>query len=96
MKLTKKQAEDLIQFLNNERNNRLPCPICGNVNWVISDSLWEVREFNGGNLVIGGQSAIMPMVAISCSKCGETHFLNAIQLGIVSKDQPIEEATKQK
>lgn len=84
MKLTQEQAQQVIQQLNNDRDKRMPCNICGNNNWIINDTIWEIREFNGGDFVLGGNSSLMPMIAISCSKCGNTHFLNAIKLGIIS------------
>ena len=34
----------------------------------------------------------MPIIAISCSKCGNTHFLNAIRLGVV-ETQPSNESS---
>ncbi|MEE0916778.1 MAG: hypothetical protein UIQ67_00555 [Bacteroidales bacterium] len=38
-----------------------------------------------GNMVIGGaNSAIMPMIPISCANCGHTRFLSAIKLGIIN------------
>lgn len=94
MKLTPEQANQIIQQLNNDRDKRQPCNVCGNNNWIINDTIWEIREFNGGNFVLGGNSSIMPMISISCSKCGNTHFLNAIKLGIVSPQPPKEETEK--
>ena len=88
MKLTQEQANQIIQQLNNDRDKRLPCGICGNNDWIINDTIWEIREFNGGDFILGGNSSIMPMISISCSKCGNTHFLNAIKLGVISPQVP--------
>jgi ribosomal protein S27AE len=87
MKLTQDQANRIIQQLNDDRDRRLPCGVCGNNNWIINDTIWEIREFNGGDFVLGGNTSLMPMISISCSKCGNTHFLNAIKLGVISPKQ---------
>lgn len=97
MKLNKEQASKVIQQLNDNRQNRRPCSFCGNNNWIINDTIWELREFNNGNFVLGGDSFVMPIIAISCSKCGNTHFLNAIKLGVVesqSNNESSDETTK--
>lgn len=83
MKLDKEQAAKVIQQLNDNRQNGRPCSFCGNNNWIINDTIWELREFNNGNFILGGDSLVMPIIAISCSKCGNTHYFNAIKLGVV-------------
>ena len=82
MKLTNKQKQLVIKKLDGIHS----CPACGNHQLAISDTLFEVREINGGNLVIGGNSSIYPLLALSCSACGHTLFFNAILLGIISTD----------
>ena len=83
MKLSQDQIAKVIQQLNNDRQNRRPCGVCGNNHWVINDTVWESREFNYGNFVLGGDTLVMPLIAVSCSKCGNTHFLNAIKIGVI-------------
>src|SRR5262245_4038379 len=36
-----------------------PCTVCGNNDWVLDNTVYELREFHGGNLAIG-QSGIVP------------------------------------
>lgn len=43
-----------------------------------------MREFQNGDLILGGDSAIMPFVSLSCDKCAHTLFINAISIGVVS------------
>lgn len=57
------------------------CPICGNPTWSISEIV-ELRQFQGGDLVIGGKSSIYPVFPVMCSRCGFTHFFNAVVSGI--------------
>ena len=83
MKLTSEQQQKAQQKLAGFVNH--PCS-CSGGNWILSDTIFELREFNSGDLVIGGSSSsIFPVIAISCGNCGNTHFFNAILLGLVEK-----------
>ena len=46
----------------------------------------ELRSFNNGDIVLGNGTSIMPVITLSCAKCGHTLFFNALQLGVVDKD----------
>ena len=83
MKLTKEQTSKLLSQLNDWRKSAKPCVICGQSSWAVNDTIFELREFNEGNLVIGGKCAIMPLVPVTCNNCGNTLFFNAIKLGVV-------------
>lgn len=83
MKLTQEQISTVLAKLNEYKDNRRPCSICGNNEWVLSDILFEIREFNGGNLTIGGEAVLMPLMTVSCKRCGHTRFINAIKMGVV-------------
>lgn len=86
MKLTKEQVSLILTKLNNYNynNGRRPCSICGNQKWLLNDTIFEMREFNGGDLIIGEKSAIMPVISLSCTECGNTLFLSAIKMGVIS------------
>lgn len=64
---------------------RQVCPICEGRSWNVED-IFEIRQFEGGNLVIGGNSSLIPLVPITCDKCGYTFFLNAIKAGIIDQN----------
>ena len=99
MKITKEQTDLIVAKLNACKDKRQPCPICGGTQWIISDTIFEIKEFNMGNMVIGGvNSAIMPMIPISCASCGHTRFLSAIKLGIINSqhEQKSDEAKQSK
>jgi hypothetical protein len=93
MKLTKEQQQKLIEKLNELWKNQKVCSICQGQNWNVSDTVFELREFHGGNMVIGG-SAIIPVLTLTCTKCGQTIFLNAMSLGIVELPQHKEGGVK--
>lgn len=91
MKLTEKQQQLVINKL---QNTKKICPSCGNNNLIIGDRIFELREFNGGNLVIGGkESSIYPLIVVACPVCGNIQFFNAILMGVISsntsKEEPI-------
>ena len=75
--------DKLINILNEKWGNR-PCNMCGTGNWLVSDKVFELREFNNGDLIIGGGS-ITPLVTITCSECGNTILINPIAIGILDK-----------
>ncbi|MCE5330704.1 MAG: hypothetical protein LLF95_01020 [Bacteroidales bacterium] len=86
MKLNKEQQEKLIAKLNEVWKNKT-CEICGQSNWMVDDTLFELREFHGGKTVLGS-GAIKPLITISCNKCSNTKMMNAIQLGLVDPNNP--------
>jgi hypothetical protein len=53
----------------------------------LDDTLFELREFHGGRTVLGS-GAIKPLITISCTSCGNSKMMNAIQLGLVDPTNP--------
>jgi hypothetical protein len=54
------------------------------MNWTISDTIYELREFFGGKFTQSTLSGrTFPVVPIVCNKCGNTIFLNAVSLNII-------------
>lgn len=86
MKLHKEQQNKLLSKLNQVWNNKV-CEVCAQKNWMIHDTLFELREFHGGQTVLGS-GAIQPFITISCTSCGNTKMMNAIQLGLVDPKNP--------
>lgn len=75
-------AAKVIAFLNEKWQGR-PCPLCGNHKWAVQEAAFELRQFHGGNFVLGG-GAIIPLVPVTCENCGYTALVNAIKVGVVS------------
>ena len=84
MKLTKLQLEKLKQHLADKWKTPVACAVCGENNWNVSDGLYELREFHGGSMVIGG-SAIIPVSPVTCNTCGNTVLINPLIAGIELK-----------
>lgn len=90
MKLTDDQQKELIEKLNLIWKNKI-CDVCSEKSWNINDTIFELREFQGGGMVIGGNSSIQPLISMTCNNCGNTKFLNAIKLGITNPQEPQKE-----
>jgi predicted nucleic-acid-binding Zn-ribbon protein len=84
MKLSENQTSKVLEALN--KYAPLSCPICKSQNFQLNDIIFEIREFSGGNLVIGGQSSIFPAITLTCKQCGYSHFFNAVSLGLIGKE----------
>jgi len=82
--MDKKDSEKIISFLNEKWQGR-PCPMCHVGKWSVQDKVFELREFHGGGLVIGG-TPIIPIIPVTCGNCGNTIFINAIMTGVVEPE----------
>jgi hypothetical protein len=82
MKLSEQQQKKLREYISNKWKPPASCPVCRSNNWDISKEVYELREFHGGNLVVGGISAVAPFVPVTCGTCGNTVLINAILAGI--------------
>lgn len=58
------------------------CPMCQSNSWSISDTIYELRKFTNGSLIIGGEP-VLPVIPIGCDICGNTVFINAYTTGIL-------------
>ena len=76
-------TQKLINHLSNKWGNR-PCPMCGAKQWNVQEKSFELREFHGGGLVIGG-NPIIPVVPIICGNCGNTILVNSLLTGVESE-----------
>ena len=79
----KVNIEKVIQHLNSKWGNR-PCPMCGSNSWNVSDKVYELREFHGGNLVLGS-GPIFPVIPVSCNNCGNSVMVNALMSGAIER-----------
>lgn len=66
--------------------NAPECPLCGGKDWTISDMVFQLIEFDYRGILI--QGAQYPVVPLTCPKCGNTYFINAVLTGLIDKDMP--------
>jgi len=86
MKLNEEKQKKLIEKLNEIWKQPKSCSVCGQNQWDVSDMIFEIREFNGGNLIIGGKSIISPVIQVTCKNCSNTLLFNALKLGLIETD----------
>lgn len=75
-------SEKIVTELNQKWQQSQICPVCGKNEWQVNDTIFELPEFQGGNVVIGS-GKLYPVIPIMCSSCGYTIFMNAIKAGAV-------------
>jgi hypothetical protein len=76
--------QKVADWLNKHWDGAKSCPVCRSNNWSIPDMAFELRQFFGGNRVLGGP--IIPLVPITCGTCGHVMMFNAILLGVVKAE----------
>jgi hypothetical protein len=89
MKMTPEQIEIVVKKVNLFAPHT--CSFCKNEQLELSDSIFELREFASGNLVVGGNSSVYPVIALCCRNCGQSVFMNAIVLGILSRPEDVKQ-----
>lgn len=79
----------VVAWINEHWKGDKLCPICNNDSWGIFNRFAELRPFGGGGLAIGGP--ILPLVILTCNKCGHTLQFNAIIMGLIEQHPGTEE-----
>lgn len=73
--------ERFVHWLGGIRGHTdIVCPVCAFSDWTVQD-LAELREFIGGRVPFGGR--IIPVVPVSCGRCGYIMLFNAIKMGLL-------------
>jgi predicted nucleic-acid-binding Zn-ribbon protein len=87
--MTQEDKDRIIEKLN-ERGATLPCPRCGNVNFVLLDGYFTQPISNQiGTIVLGGPT--VPAVVVACNRCG---YMSSHALGVIDVLPPTKEAKK--
>lgn len=82
MKLDDEAQQRVLRFIEINWSKPRKCHLCHAQQWNVHSEVYEIRSFAKGGLMMGGP--VIPVVAIECIVCGNTHLLNAIKLGVVS------------
>lgn len=59
--------------------------MCKGADWHVSETVYELREYNEGNLVVGGVP-IFPVIPVSCTSCGNSVFVNALMSDAIEQE----------
>jgi hypothetical protein len=81
---TKFNIEGFIAHLREKWGDRT-CPMCRAAQWEVHDVVFEMRQFQGGNFVIG-TGPVLPVVPVTCGNCGNTVMVNSIVAGVTPKE----------
>lgn len=96
MKMNEEQQKKVIEILNKSWITKQPCAICGHSDWEIQDRLFEMREYVGGGLQLGGGSNLIPFVVVRCKKCSNSLFFNVVPWGIMEPKEEKKQDGKQR
>ncbi|WP_126032663.1 hypothetical protein [Bifidobacterium castoris] len=75
-----KQTNAALEWLNAHWINSRECPICTRMSWSIGQT-FELREYEGGNLVVGLGTQVLPVTPVFCKNCGYMFLLNSLIVG---------------
>ncbi len=72
------------QHLNSEWCNR-KCPMCDSAEWSYDDAIFTPAIINENKgMAVGGK--MLPLVEVTCMKCGNTLFINGLVAGAIDDD----------
>ena len=75
--------------------NLKKCPVCEKNDWGINDIFLSLSEYPEGPVSVGKAPLVFPVIAATCIECGYTRLFSAIQLGLLSKDEPKDNVEKE-
>src|ERR1041384_5773082 len=87
MKMTPQQSTKAVAALNGIWRQPRRCEVCHQTDWSITPTIFELREFHGGDINLAA-SELLPLIAAACTTCGHTIMFSAIKLGIVTPGTP--------
>lgn len=78
--------EKIMDYMNSAWKD-IKCPLCLKIQWVVPNTFYELRQYHRGNIQrITGRTAIIPVVPVTCARCGYTILINSIASGLTNKD----------
>ena len=63
-----------------------PCSLCGQTKWFLGNDVVTARIFKEPGISLTGETYAFSMVI--CGNCGNTHFLNAVMMGLLPPIPP--------
>jgi predicted nucleic-acid-binding Zn-ribbon protein len=88
--MTPEETQKVVQHLTTTWSGR-PCPYCGTAQWIVPETIFQLTEFHPNSVVIGGP--VVPVIPITCKRCGNTPLVNALTVGIIEPSPKKEEVS---
>jgi predicted nucleic-acid-binding Zn-ribbon protein len=83
MNLNGKDTAVLMKHFDSVWPEPRSCAVCGNDSWKLIELVFELREV-AESASVQEQDTAVPLVAVTCSRCGNTLFFNAITAGVLT------------
>jgi hypothetical protein len=89
-RLTEEETKKIQQWFDTNAGAHSKCPICGTNEWAAIEHLVSP-------IILGGPrrngwemgSGVYPHFMMSCQKCGNVQFINAINAGVVEREKRV-------
>lgn len=86
MPLSDEHHQIIIDAVNEKSTGpRFLCPISGDSNWGVSDTIAIVPTINTPDNISALPTTALPLAIMSCNTCGYSMFLNLIKLGLAER-----------
>lgn len=85
MNLTPDQSKKFLATIQAKWRPPFQCTCCGANNWSIAESVFQLTEFHGSGMRIGG--LLVPVVPVTCNNCGNTLVINALVAGAIEPEK---------
>ena len=66
--------DKVIKYLNSQPHTPT-CPLCGNSKLVVSETAYQLPEYNKSSFE---NKKVFPVIPVICDECGYTFFVNAL------------------
>lgn len=81
MAITSGQKHRILRALKERVPDTVTCPLCHHSRWALSEGFYLLVVQDDPAVVhLGGKG--LPLIALTCENCGNTHLLNALLLGL--------------
>lgn len=86
MRLNTREKRRLLELIDDTWRKK-NCILCGESKWTLSGTVFEMREMQQeGDIGIDKKLPIFPVIPIACQKCGNTHLINPVVIGLFDED----------
>ena len=82
--MNKLNSEKFLNEINKKWINK-KCALCGHNNWMVDDTMVSPMTVGeNGDIQLGGR--IMPLIAVTCTNCGNVILVNPLVVGAIDVD----------